>query len=99
MAPKDKDNITDKSGVIYRFKCTQEGCKEEYIGESGRSFGDRPKEHLRTPPIYKSGNSTGHCINVASFSTMGREAHSIPKTNKEAMFFRANDPSLNRNFR
>ena len=39
MGPKDKDNITNKSGEIYRFKSTQAFCEEEYIGELGRSFG------------------------------------------------------------
>ena len=46
MAQKGKDNITNKSGVVYRFKCTQEGYKEEYTDESGRSYWDRLKEHL-----------------------------------------------------
>ena len=32
MTPKDKDPITNKSGVIYRFKCSEDGCEEEYIG-------------------------------------------------------------------
>ena len=27
MAPKDKDPITSKSGVIYRYKCSEHGCK------------------------------------------------------------------------
>ena len=44
---KDKDTTTQKSGVTYQFKCTQVYCKEEYSGESGRTFGDRLKEHLR----------------------------------------------------
>ena len=26
MNPKDKDPITNKSGVIYRFKCSEDGC-------------------------------------------------------------------------
>ena len=38
MAPKDKDPITNKSGVIYRFKCSEDGCEEEYIGESAGTF-------------------------------------------------------------
>ena len=33
VAPKDKDNITNKSEIIYRFKCTQAGWEEEDIGE------------------------------------------------------------------
>ena len=29
MAPKDKDPITNKSGIIYRYKCSEDGCEEE----------------------------------------------------------------------
>ena len=45
MAPKDKDHITMKSGIIYRFKCQRLDCDDEYIGESSRTFGERFKEH------------------------------------------------------
>ena len=43
MAPKDKDTTTQKSGVIYQFECTQADCEEEYIMESGKTFGHRLK--------------------------------------------------------
>ena len=87
--PKHKDNITNKSWVMYRFKCTQAGCKEEYTGKLGRSFRDRIKEHLRAPsPIYNHGNTTGHHINVDSLSIVGREVYSITRIIKEAMFIR-----------
>ena len=36
--PKDRDTILKKSGVIYRYRCGRVDC-EEYIGESGRTFG------------------------------------------------------------
>ena len=49
MAPKDKDPITNKSGVIYRFKCSEDGCEEKYIGESARNFAERFKEHQKSP--------------------------------------------------
>ena len=49
MAPKDRDNKLQKNGVIYKFKCPHINCPEEYIGESGRTFWDRLKEHLRAP--------------------------------------------------
>ena len=32
VASKDKDPITVKSGVIYRYKCDRVECDEEYIG-------------------------------------------------------------------
>ena len=49
MAPKDRDNKHEKSGIIYKFKCPHVNCPEEHIGESGRTLGDRVKEHLRAP--------------------------------------------------
>ena len=61
MAPKDKDPITNKSGVIYRYKCSEDGCGEEYIGESARTFAERFKEHQKSPsPIHD------HCNNLRS---------------------------------
>ena len=38
MAPKDKNPVINKSGVIYRYKCSEHGCNEEYIGESARNL-------------------------------------------------------------
>ena len=58
MAPKDKDPITNKSGVIYRYKCSEHGCNEEYIEESARNFAERFKEHQKTPsPIFDHCNT------------------------------------------
>ena len=31
-APRDKDPITKKSGIIYRYKCDSVECDDEYIG-------------------------------------------------------------------
>ena len=31
--PKDRDNILQKSGVIYKCKCGRVDCEDEYIGE------------------------------------------------------------------
>ena len=43
VAHKDKENITQKSGAIYRYKCDRVECDKEYIGESSRNFGERLK--------------------------------------------------------
>ena len=45
MHPKDKDNILQKSGMIYRFRCGRVDC-DEYIGESGRTFAERFRENM-----------------------------------------------------
>ena len=47
--PKDRDTILKKSGVIYMYRCGRVDCEEEYIGESGRTFGERFGEHMRAP--------------------------------------------------
>ena len=61
VSPKDKDNITSKSSVIYSYTCGEIDCDEEYIGESGRTFGERFKEHLKAPsPIFLHQNNSGH---------------------------------------
>ena len=69
VALKDKDNITQKGGVTYRIKCDQVDCKKEYIWKSVKTFGEKLKEHLRTPfPIYDQSNLSCHYISVDNFS-------------------------------
>ena len=59
--PKDKDNILKKRGVIYRYTCGKVDCEDEYIGESGRTFAERFREHLRSPShTYDHYKTTGH---------------------------------------
>ena len=59
VEPKDKDHITKKSGIIYRFKCSRLECDEEYTGETARTFGKRFKEYLKAPsPIHDHSSIT-----------------------------------------
>ena len=98
MAPKDKDPIMKKNGVIYRYKCDRVECDEEYIGESSRTFGERFKEHQKAPsPILDHYNTSGHRISIKNFDIVGREDQNLTRTIKEALYIRVNDPSLNRN--
>ena len=98
MAPKDKDPLMKKSGVIYRYKCDRVECDEEYIGDSSRTFGERFKEHQKAPsPIFDHYNTTGHNISIENFDIVGREDQNLTRTIKEALYIRVNDPSLNRN--
>ena len=98
VAPKDKDQITNKNGVIYRYKCDMLECDEEYIGETARTFGERFKEHLKAPsPIYDHSNITGHSTTINNFSIVGKEEHNLSRLIKESMYIRVNDPSLNKN--
>ena len=98
MAPKDKDNILNKSGAIYRYKCHRVEYDEEYIGESARTFAEMFKEHLKPPPpIYDHFNISGHPVTIDNFSIVGREDQSLKRAIKEALSVRRNNPSLNKN--
>ena len=98
MSPKDKDPILKQSGIIYRYQCDRVDCDEEYIGESSRTFGERFKEHLKSPsPIYDHSNITGHNVTINNFNIVGRKDLNQMRTIKDPLYIRVNDPSLNRN--
>ena len=95
---KDKDNITKKSSVIYWFRCDRIDCEDQSIGESSRTFGERYREHLKAAsPIFEHQSNTGHTTSVENFKIIDREGHNMARTNKEAMYIRVNNPTLNRN--
>ena len=80
MTPKDKGQITMKSGIIYRFKCQRVDSNDEYIGESSRSFGERFREHQKAPsPMYDHHNITGHDTTIPNFSIVGREDQNVTR--------------------
>ena len=98
VSPKDKDEMANKSSIIYSYCCGGIGCDEEYVGESGRTFGERFKEHLKTPsPIYHHQNISGHITSMDNFKILGREENNMARTIQEAMFIRVNNPTLNKN--
>ena len=98
VSPKDQDKITSKNSVIYSYSCGSIDCGEEYIGESGRTFGERYKEHLKAPsPIFQHQNISGHETSIENFKIIGREDNSLARTIKESMYIRVNNPTLYRN--
>ena len=91
--PKDKDHKTKQTGVIYHYQCPHIECSSSYIGESGRSLGDRVKEHLKAPsPIHLHSTTTGHPLDPNQFNIIHKEVQSQSRTIKEAMFIRVQDP-------
>ena len=91
-------SYNQKGDIIYRFKCDRVECNEEYIGESSRTFGERFKEHHKSPfPKYDHFNTTGHTTRLENFRIVGREDQNLWKLIKEAIYIKVNNPSLNRN--
>ena len=98
MAPKDKDPILKKSGVMYKYKCDRVECDEKYIGESARNFAERFKEHLKPPSLmHDNFNTSGHSITIDNFSIVERKGQNLIRTIKEALYMRVSNPSLNGN--
>ena len=73
VASKDRDTITQKSGVVYRHECRKEECDEVYIRELARTFEEKFKEYLKALSSIDDLHSiSGHPITVDNFSTVGR---------------------------
>ena len=98
VRPKDQDPNEKKSGVIYSYQCVVIDCREEYIGETSRTLGERYKEHLREPsPIQVHSQLTGHQLSQDNFNLIGREGQDLTRLTKESIYIRVNNPTLNRN--
>ena len=75
--PKDKDPKSNQTGVIYQYQCPQINCSSSYIGESGRSLGERVKEHLKAPsPIHLHSITSGHPLDPNKFNIVHKEVNS-----------------------
>ena len=98
LSAQRKENHLSAEWVIYRSKGGRVECEYTYVGESGKKFGQRFREHLKVPsPVYDHYNTTAHTTSVENISIMGRKEGKLARLIKEAILIRANDPSLNRN--
>ena len=89
MFPKDKEEMTKQSNIIYWYNCGRTECDDKYIRESARTFEERYKEHLKAPsPMFEHNNTTGHTTSVENFKIIGREGHGMARTIKEAVYIR-----------
>ena len=88
----------NQTGIIYHYKCPQINCPSAYIGESGRSLGERVKEHFKAPsPIHLHSITIGHPMDQDQFNIVHKEVNSHTRTIMEAMFICVQDSTLNRN--
>ena len=98
VAPKDKDHITKKSGIIYRYKCGRVQCDEDSKAESSRTSGERYREHLKTTfPLFDHFSITGDNTTLGNFSIVGSKDKDLMRLIKESIYTTVNNPSLNKN--
>jgi hypothetical protein len=54
-SPKDKPPPENQINVVYKINCSD--CSWSYIGETGRAFNTRRKEHIKNVELDKSGSN------------------------------------------
>ena len=84
-APKFRPEKVDQCNVVYKIPCTT--CSWSYIGETGRSFSTRKKEHTRNVKMCAKGSdvanhaqSKHHQIDFENASIIDKSNHRHLKT-------------------
>ena len=101
VRPKDKSTDGEKSGVVYQINCKD--CEASYIGQTGRNFQVRLKEHKRATEkgnILESGIAehactTGHRIDWEAH-IIDQDPNQKRRLVREAAHIKMNSPSMNR---
>ena len=57
---KDKVKDKEKTELIYRVPC--KNCFSSYVGETGRKFGLRIKEHKKEVDSFTAGTGQGRAV-------------------------------------
>ncbi len=98
VAPKDKLDKKEQSGVVYRIPCKD--CDASYVGESERALGTRLDEHRRKSGVNSvvvgHTTQTNHDIDWPKVKILDREDRWYERGVREAAHIRLERPSLNR---
>ena len=89
-----QDNIKQKSGVIYWYRCNRLGMQwEVHWGVSQNLWGKVP-QHLKAPSlIYDHHSKTACSTSVEEFIVVGREGHTFSRS-IESLFIWVNNFTL-----
>jgi len=106
VSPKDKTEKKDTVGPVYCTPCqgkTMRGqCSESYIGETERSLKTRFLEHRRPSSTSSEVSqhihieSPGHTVDLDAVQILDRDPRWFERGVEEAIYIRANQPSLNK---
>ena len=98
MTPKDKDPILKKVGSYTDSNATGWSVMKSILGSQLETLG-RGLKNIRRPPHQYMTTLTSlvTLFTIEDFSILAREDQNLHRTIKEAIYIRANNPSLNRN--
>ena len=95
VAPKDKPDKLDKSGVVYQINC--QDCDSVYVGETERNLRKRIVEHKReSSPVGAHMKERRHSFEVDDIKIIDNEDKWFQRGVKEAIHIHSLNPSLNR---
>ena len=60
----------DRSGVVYRFRCSQPACSAAYVGHTLQTLSNRIKQHRRVESSIFQHFSLDHDVNVPPFNEL-----------------------------
>ena len=98
MHPKDPIPATQKTDIIYHWKCPPNNCTAEYIGETNMSMKEGVSDHRNqtTSAIRNHHISTKHPkAERRDFIIKDIESNTLHHQAKEALHIHIKDPSLN----
>ena len=99
---KNKTHFQRKHNIVYYGKCPNEGCKDEYVGETKRCTVERIKDHNskdNSSHLLKHACENGHIIVwEKDFQILGNNYQSNFKRKiSESLFIKQLKPTLNVN--
>ena len=100
--PKDKQPKGRLSGVVYGVQCSDQDCTDKYIGETAQPLENRMSQHRRSSTsgnesaVYTHLSTNNHHFNTEDVCILDRESRWYERGVKEAIWVRADNPSLNR---
>ena len=99
---RDKTDFQHKHNVLYYGKCSNEGCKDDYVGETKRRIVQRIKDHNskdNSSHLLKHGRENGHThVWEKDFQILGNNYQSNFKQKRsESFYIKQLKPTLNVN--
>ena len=98
--PKDKQPKGHQSGIVYDVQCADNyNCTDCYIGETSQPLRKRLQQHTlgsSVSAVFDHLKASGHKADLEEVKIMDRETRWFERGVKEAIWVRAENPSLNR---